>query len=121
MPVRTNTTPIYLVRHASTTDNDKSNRDFIFFFSKYIDKAKRYKAAKKTNGGSDQAMKVTFISGIETSKDTVPRKARDGDKFLKNNKPDKYKANPKKIALTKLADAKGSTPNTKSMMPKIAG
>ena len=121
MPVRTNVTPIYLVRHASAPDNDKSKRDFIFLFSEYIDKAKRYKATKKTNGGSDHAMKETVVSGIETSKDAVPRSARDGDKYSRNNKPDKYKANPKKIALTKLADTKGSTPNTKAMVPKIVG
>lgn len=121
MPVKITTTPIYLVRHANATDSDKNKSDFTFFFSKYIEIQIRYKTTKKTNGNSDQAMKATVISGIETSKDTVPRNARDGDKFLRNNNPDRYRDNPKKIALTKLADAKGSTPNTKSITPKIAG
>ena len=121
MPVKTKTTPIYLVRHPNATDSDKSERDFMFFLSKYIDRAKRYKATKKTNGGSDHAIKETAISGIDRSKDIVPISARNGEKFLRNNKPERYKVNPKKIALMKLADIRGSAPNVKSMMPKIAG
>lgn len=123
MPVKIKTTPIYLVRHANATDSDKNKSDFTFFFSEYIEIKIRYKTTKKINGGSDHAIKETAIRGIETSKDTVPISAKSGDevKCLKNNNPDRYKASPKKMALTIFADKRGSTPNTKSMTPKIAG
>lgn len=120
-PVKTNITPMYLVRQASAAENEKSNKELAFFFCTYIEKEKSDKTTKKIKVGSDQAMKETDTNGIDTSKEAVPKNASSGDKFLRNTKPERYRINPKKIAPTKFADNRGSMPNKKSILPKIAG
>lgn len=109
--VRTNTTPIYLVRHANAMASDNNESDCISLLSQYIDKAKIDRVTRKINGGSDHAIKETEISGTDTSNARVPIRARSGEIFLWNSKPEIYRLRPKKRALMKLAETSGSTPN----------
>jgi hypothetical protein len=92
-------------------DSDKNESDCMSLLSRYIDKAKMDRVTKKTNSDSDHAIKETEISGTDTSKASVPTSARSGETFLWNSKPEIYRLSPKKIALMKFAEIKGSTPN----------